>query len=469
MSKSTVIKSGIWYTVSNVLVKGIAFLTVPIFARMMNKEDFGDYSNFISWYHIAAIIITLNVDSTLISAKYDYKDKFDEYIFSVLFLSFLSCFIWFLPIPFFADDISGLTGIRVPNLYWLAIYIICINPISLFQVKQRYLNNYKSSVSLSLILAISSTLLSIILVYLLYDKLHGRIIGTVAPVVIIGAYFFFYFYKRGKNIVLSYWKYALPICLPFIPHLLSLMLLNAMDKIMINKICGAEANAMYSVAYTGGQIVTLLISAINLAFLPWLGDKMQENKYEDIRKNSKYFILLFAYFSAGLMMVSPEILYILGGNQYLDAINVLYPVSMGCACQFLYMLFVNVEQISKKTKGMALGSVSAAILNYILNLIFIPVFGYTAAAYTTLIGYLWLLLVHMYIVKKIGKSLIYDYRFIFIIVISLMVLSIILNMVYNNLLLRVIILSIYIIPFVAFVVKYKVSIVEFIRKKQRQV
>ena len=35
---------------------------------------------------------------------------------------------------------------------------------------------------------------------------------------------------RGKKINLSYWKYALPICLPFIPHLLSLTVLNSMDK-----------------------------------------------------------------------------------------------------------------------------------------------------------------------------------------------------------------------------------------------
>ena len=86
------IKSGVWYTISNFIVKSIGFITTPIFTRLMTQTEFGNYSKYLSWQSIAVIIMTLNLEATLVSAKYDYKNKFDQYIFSVLNLSMLSGF-----------------------------------------------------------------------------------------------------------------------------------------------------------------------------------------------------------------------------------------------------------------------------------------------------------------------------------------------------------------------------------------
>ena len=77
------LKSGVWYTASNFLVKSIGFITTPIFTRLLTREDFGLYNNYISWLASITIIVTLNLDSTLISARFDFKDNFDEYILSI--------------------------------------------------------------------------------------------------------------------------------------------------------------------------------------------------------------------------------------------------------------------------------------------------------------------------------------------------------------------------------------------------
>ena len=89
---------------------------------------------------------------------------------------------------------------------------------------------------------------------------------------------------------------------------------------------------------------------------------------------------------------------------------------MGCVCQFLYTLFVNVEQFTKKTVGMAFASAAAALINLVLNWIFIPRVGYLAAAYTTLAGYLCLLAIHMLLVRRLKLDDVYDYRFVGLIV-----------------------------------------------------
>ena len=46
------------------------------------------------------------------------------------------------------------------------------------------------------------------------------------------------------------------------------------------------------------------------------------------------------------------------------------PVAAGCLLQFVYCMYVNIEQYEKKTVGMAMASVVAAGLNFVLNFIF---------------------------------------------------------------------------------------------------
>ena len=66
---SKALKSGVWYTLSSFLLKAIGFLTTPIFTRMLSHEDFGMFSNFTSVESIFAIIISLNLTASLITAK----------------------------------------------------------------------------------------------------------------------------------------------------------------------------------------------------------------------------------------------------------------------------------------------------------------------------------------------------------------------------------------------------------------
>lgn len=35
------IKSRIWYTAANFIMKGVGFITMPIFTRMLSHEEFG--------------------------------------------------------------------------------------------------------------------------------------------------------------------------------------------------------------------------------------------------------------------------------------------------------------------------------------------------------------------------------------------------------------------------------------------
>lgn len=460
---SRVIKSGVWYTAANFLMKSIVFITTPIFTRMLTHHEFGLYNNFTSWMNTLSVFVTLNLESTFITAKYDYSDNFDEYIFSVLSLSSISSLFWLIILIFFQDKASEVTNVNSVYLFGAVLYLMAISAVNLFLAKERYAYKYKVSVFISLLNAIMTTVISIILVYFMKNRLTGRILGTIVPSIIIGGFLYVKVAKAGKKIKLEYWKYALPICLPFIPHLLSLTLLNSMDRIMITKMCGAEANGLYSLAYTCGAIITLLMSSLNAAFSPWLGDKLNSNHIAEIQDVSKKYVALFAGLAAGIMLAAPEILLIMGGLSYKDAIYVMPPVAFGCVCQFLYTMYVNIEQFKKKTVGMALASCSAAILNFVLNLIFIPQFGYIAAAYTTLVSYSWLLLSHMIMVRRLGFLHVYSVKFILSVLVFMCIYTFLISYLYNFLIGRYCLLIAYIIFILVIGFKHKSEIIKILK------
>ncbi len=443
---NVVVKSGLWYTVANFLTKGILFLSTPIFTRLMTPEEFGAFSNFSSWLSILVIVVTLNVEASLISARYDYEQTLDRYVFSVLTLSGVSTLVWAVVCNLFMAPISDFLGIEPLYINAMFAYLLVFPALQLYQTQERFFFRYKTSTALSLATTFGSCLLSVLLVVAMADdRLGGRIIGHVLPTVAIGVWLYLLFARRARGVDFGAWKYALAVCLPYVPHLLSMTVLNSTDRIMITQICGEADNALYSVAYNVAMIVTLLLTALNGAFSPWLAGKLAREEYGDVRRVSKGYIGIFLLFGVGLMLFAPEVLLIMGGRDYLVAKPVMIPVAIGCMCQFLYTLFVNVEQFYKKTVGMALASVSAAVLNYLLNLWLIPIHGYVAAAYTTLVGYLWLLVVHMLLVRRMKKHGVYSYPFVLGVMALLGVVGVGMSVLYAQDILRYAVAAVYVV------------------------
>ena len=459
------LKSGVWYLAANFLLKSIVFITTPIFSRLLTHEDFGLYNNYTSWLSTLTVIVTLNLDSTFIRARFEFEDKFDEFIFSVLTLSTLSGGIWLLLINLFPKAAASITGVDLYYVNLMIIYLIALPAVNMFQGRERYAYKYKASVAVSLIVSILTAVVSIVLVKSFQNRLAGRIIGSAAPTILIGFGLYCFLWRKGKRVNLSYWKYALPICLPFIPHLLSLSLLNSVDRIMITKICGPNDNALYSLAHTCGAIITLLVTSMNSAFSPWLGEKLNSDQIEDINRFSKKYILGFTALSVGIILLTPEVLLIMGGKSYLAALYVMPPVAFGCVCQFLYTMYVNIEQFKKKTVGMAFASASAALLNFILNWIFIPRFGYIAAAYTTLVSFLWLLIVHILLVKRMGYLKVYPIRTVILALLFMSVYTLAVNALYKLNYLRYAMILAYCTILLVFILKNKSKIVSLLKRR----
>ena len=287
------LKSGVWYTAASFLRRGIGFLTTPIFTRLMTTEEFGLYSNYASWESIISTIIGLGLGATLIHARYEHEDDFDGYIFSMCVLNTISTLVWFIIIWLFNSFFTKTFSMNSYYLNVMCVTLLLQPVIDMYMDRERFFFEYKKSVLISVLLSVLTTGLSVVLVAVMTDRLKGRILGGILPVIPIGLGLFIFFFLRGKRVRVSYWKYALPVSLPYIPHVLSLILLSSMDRTMITRLCGPEDNAIYSLAYSVSSVITMLVGSMNSAFAPWIGEKLHEKKYGDINRVSRVYMVAF--------------------------------------------------------------------------------------------------------------------------------------------------------------------------------
>lgn len=465
MESRKVLKASFWYTVSSILLKGIGFITTPIFARILTKAEYGSYSNIITWYSIITIIATLSLNSSLARARFEYKDDLDTFISSNLIqgsiMTVIVGLVMIMNLPFFCS----LFVVDKKYIFIMLFGIVVSPAYDMFLNVQRFNYKYILVVILSVVITLSSVLLSLLLISVMEDNLLARVLGTYFPSFVIAIILYFQFLFKSKRIKFEYCKYALIISVPYIFHLLSGIVLNSSDKNMITKLLGSEDNALYSMAYTVAMIVSIIWSSLDKAFSPWIGEKLNEKKYDSINKYSKLYVLVFLYFVVGIMLLAPEVLYILGGKPYIEAKYAMPPIMVGYLFIMIYSLYVNVEQYEKKTLGMAIATSLAAVINIITNAIFIPKFGYLAASYTTLACDLLMVIFHYFIVRKMKLSQIYDTGFNFIVIIFSLLLIPLCLAIYDRNILRYSTVLAYAISFVCLFLKYKTEILEALKQK----
>lgn len=405
---SRILSAGMWYTFSSLLLRGVGFFTLPVFARLLSTDEFGVLNNTISWYGLISILATLNLSSSLIRARHDFEAEYNSYISTILFLGSLITLVFLTIVLANLSWFSGLLSIPAPFLVLMMISLLVTPSIATYLSIKQLNYEFRAYAIVSVLVSVLEAGLSIILVIFMRNKLSGRMLGIFVPQTLIGVFLYVQLAKRGKRPKYEYCKYAIAFSLPLVPHLLANFALSQADRIMIFNIDGAHSTAMYSFAYSLSIIISILWSSMNSAFSPWLGNMIRQKKFSATRRATMPYILVFVIPVLLSQLLAPEVLWILGGEKYYSGLSYIPPVFTGCAYQFFYVLYVNIEQYEMKNWGVALGTMLAGIINVLLNYMFIPKFGPIAAAYTTMISYALLFLFHAIMVKRIGMLSVYN-------------------------------------------------------------
>ncbi|MCR5508147.1 MAG: oligosaccharide flippase family protein [Lachnospiraceae bacterium] len=393
------VTNAFWSVFGTFLVRAINLVSIPIFSRILNSAEYGDANIFLTYVSIFTIIVCLDSYGTFGKGVISFKDDIPGFLSVGLSYTTGISLCMLAAFNIFADPLGRLMAMSRSELNALIIYSHAMAIVAF--VSQYYLFNfrYKANAALSLTAGLTNLLLSILFILTVFksDRVSGRIWGATLPTVIMAIILIVYYLRKGKKIVnAAYIKHYLK-GIPLIPHNLSHFILGNSDKIMIKSMIGSAENGVYSLVYNVGLMAAVLIEAFNNVWNPWMFRKMDEGDTKVLKKAYVLYALGFSAVIMAVEAVTPEVIKVFAPQEYWEGNRFVLWIVFSTYLIFIYQLYVNIEFYELRTEMISVGTVIAAAVNVVLNVLFLKKNGYGFAAVSTIIAYFALYIFHMLI------------------------------------------------------------------------
>lgn len=427
------LKATISFVIASTITQGLTLLVTPLFVRIMSPEEIGIVTNFNSWTVLIGIIVNMVLyTNSYVIAISEYPNQKYQYTSCALFVSMISASLFLLLYKIFPTMFENTFHLNTRLMYLMCIGFIFLPATNFWLTLQRYEYKYISVLIVSVLSAVFAIGLSVSAVF--YARKSGistaeaRLFGTYLVNVVIGVVFTVYIFSKGKKIWnKEFYKFILIVNTPMIVHSLSKNILDVSDRVMITALVGNAEAGIYGTLYSISMLIMIIWNAINMGITPYMFSQL--NTIDECKESLKKFInillKMFFIFSIVFVLVSPEIIKLFTSDDYVKSINVVPPIISGCFITAVYSLMGNVLLYNKKTVSVMKATVVASLVNVFLNRILIPVFGYHAAAYTTIAGYIVLCFSLYLSIRKIKNKTaeFFDFQFATKIIVCNLILS----------------------------------------------
>lgn len=394
------------YFFAKVATKALGFISIPIFTRLFTQEDYGIIAVFASYVGIMTVILSLNSYTAIDRYYYEKTDDFGEFIgTSFIFVGLILCVSVIVYVLFY-QQINSL--IKLPSLLPIYLLFACLFAI-IRSIYAQILVPQKKSKEFAIINVLNGYIgfaIAILFVYLLKES---RYLGRIWATLLIGFIFSIYYIKEISkylkfNFKIGHIKYIANFSIPLIPHALSSIILAQFDRIMINNIINTASAGLYSLAYNVGMLMLLFIYSITPALLPDFFKLVDNKEYNRLDVLFEKIFLIVTTVALGLILFAREIVIILADEKFHSALSVVPIVVIGYVFYGMYIVYGMYAGYKKKTILVSIITITAGISNIILNTIFLPKYGYIAAAYTTVVSYFIMFLLAWLVDKVVLKQ-----------------------------------------------------------------
>ena len=386
--------NSIIYAAGDFLVKGFAFLLIPLYTRYLTVDDYGIISVVGVTSSVLQIFYMVGLGSAAVRFYYDYQNIEDIkiYYFNVLmFVSVIPLFFSFL-LTFVGSFVSPALFKEIPfyPYFLMAIWLAYLSLIP-EMLRSLWIASKKavSFIFFSTIRFLITTGMVIFFVVFLRGgaagKIGGQLVGTLmmwlTSMIILGR--FVIFRLNRKNI-----KESLLFGFPLIFHHLAKFTLDLSDRYMLQYLTNVKEVGLYSLGYQFGSLVHFVAVPISMSFGPFffqLADK-DESTILFPRLASMFCLVVF-WIGLTVSLFAREIVYLMSTPKYYDAYKVISLVTLGSVFISLYYFPIKGLGYKKRTKVIPLATGFSGAINIVLNIILIPKYGMMGAAWATVVGY----------------------------------------------------------------------------------
>lgn len=382
-----------------IVLNGINFFTIPIFTRVLGTDNYGLYTIYSTWVSVATILIGLQVMGTVGVANVQFlesdKKKYYSSICTLIMVSFCAFFIMMiLCMPW----LTKYMGLPRKMIILMSVHALGMAFVNLALNRYTYEKKAHLTFALSVGIAVSGIALSFLFFTQISDKnvlYYGRAYGYAVPYILLGFLLCVVYIIQGKTAFSKkYWSFCLTLCLPMVFHGLSQLILSQADKVMLQNIMSDGIVGIYSFTFTFAHVMNIIYNSFNNTWVPFYYEDMKAGKFDSIHRRTKNYVFIFTGLSIGFILLAPEVIKLFANEDFWSGIPLVTVFVLANYMMFLYSFPVNFEFYHKKSIHIAIGTCSAAIINCILNYLWIPIWGMTGAAMATLVSYILLWIFH---------------------------------------------------------------------------
>lgn len=376
----------------------------PIYTRIYSPELYGIYSLvYITFTYLSAISYQWITNNTWrFYLKYKKTDNltifwsvtFWLYIIASIVIAVI-CLVWYL----LSGDLLLKKLIIYGGLYFITNEFLNTMLVpARIDGKSGYYNIINSS------RAILSFVILLLLTFVGNLKIEAFFI---APLIINALFISFFFLKPFNKIDLNLNIKLINHSVRFIRYGSSNLLFNigifiliSSDRYLIAFFDSYPKVGIYNQIYNLSQItISALFTVFQAAMNPTLIAQLEKKPFaSDCSLYEAIYTSVYLFFPLTVIcsIFSKEISIVLLGEEFREAWNIMPLVFISAFIAGLNHFAVIKIKFMNKLKYLIIDSLTAALLNILLNLVLIPIFGYKIAALTTLIAYLYLIIILFY-------------------------------------------------------------------------
>ena len=407
LMKSESFRPLLLYTGSNFLNKGITFLLLFYFTRVLSEADFG----VLSLFNTALLLLTPLISLGLLqSATADYfklgKEGFRNFMAGALWLPLLLALLFsggsFVFRNALAErfHITPLLAIALPLIAWL-VFLHELLTILMRNRNQPVLYFLSGTGRLLVEIAVAVFLISLCG----WDWI-GRVTGVVVSYGVVAVYALFYFWRHDDlsgNLRSAPIRQELNYGGPVFLFQLGVFLLGASGIWFIEYVTrNLAAVGVYSVAVTFASIINVFCIALLQYVQPRLYALLGNPREHAAAIRRLFLFYLFAHVAFTLLVVAivPVVYIYLLKPAYRAGLDYYLWLCLGQFCWAIAYFFISWLLYHKLKKKIVFLASMAILIVFVLNALLVQVAGSSGAAIASFVAYAFMLLLSLILVRQ---------------------------------------------------------------------
>lgn len=377
----------------SIIASVTTFIMMKYYTYVFTPEQFGILSLYLVVFKYFITICSLDVQSSVSRLYFDYKDKDrKKYISTIFWFLVAICSVTFTIGITTSESISNLIYPDSKGMFILTIIAAIFSVFLTFFTRILY-NEQKSTIVLKLSI-VQTTLnhgLSVVFIALLSLGVSGRLLGQTLASLLSLLYSYINTNRIGvvsisRVFQWSMLKSTLSLSMPTLLLAVQSMIFLYMDRFLIKYYIGEHALGIYSFAFMLGQGLSIIYEAIYQAILPDVYKNLKSDYEASLKYISvffkKYFFFIF-FITLCISLFSDLILVVISNPNYYESSKVIPYIIFGFMMGGLYKIPTLIINFHKKIWIYPIASVLSSVLNLLLNLSLIPVYGIVGAAFAS--------------------------------------------------------------------------------------